>query len=464
MAALGAVGLGGCSAISDDSSPTDSPTRSAQTSTPESDPFQAADVHVVTTLEDARWSAKWEEDLVPGFEAAHGSSVAVEHTVEGTRSRVEDLVAAGNPPEVYHATLTGIADFVAAGQTTPVGDLVADLEAANGQLVEPRSVTTDGEVHLVPHGLTLGGVLNYRADVYDELGLSVPETWDDLLANARAIDEAESVDARGFAVSASGSTKSVRDFTNWLYTAGGDYWRWTDETAGTLAVDFQDEHVRAALEFTTELAAYAPDPAETNYLSTIRGWVRGEIAQCLFDNAWLCGAAYRNGAESIALNTQQAVPPVAESGLDPVDRGWVATTGSPIFADADTETAESFVRYMYEGPERQAEMNGVTPMRWLPPYEDVLATEEYRKQDLFQVADGRLLERNRRCVAELAPHFGGDRPRNVAALYAARPRIVRDLVRAVVVRDEAIGDAIARARAELETRLEEGRDVVARSS
>lgn len=411
----------------------------------------------MTDYSGSRWTDKWEAELVRNFEAEFGASVAVEHAMDGTRDRLERLVESGNPPEVYHDTLAGVADFVAAGRTTPVDGLVADLVTANGRLLKPRSIRAGGHARIVPHGLTLGGVLNYRVDVYDDLGLSVPTTWDDLLANARAIDESEAFDGRGFAVPAAGTAKSGLDFTNWLYTAGGDYWRWRDEAARELEVDFRTEHVRAALEVMGELSRYAPDPAQYDDTSTLRDWIVGRVGQCLMNNAWLCGVAYRGGARDVALNTRQAPVPVIERSLDPIDRGWVATNGTPVFAGANTEAAESFLRYTYEGPERQAGMNAVAPMRWLPPYDDVMDADAYRAADIFGVEDGHFLELNRRCVDEIAPHLGGDRPRNAASLYASRFPVADELVRAVIADGVAVEPEIDRARGRLRRRLREGR-------
>jgi raffinose/stachyose/melibiose transport system substrate-binding protein len=67
----------------------------------------------------------------------------------------------------------------------PVGDL------PNAGAVLPAfnlSVTgTDGQIYGVPAGSSMGGGIMYNIPLYEQLGLSVPMTWDEFIANAQAI-------------------------------------------------------------------------------------------------------------------------------------------------------------------------------------------------------------------------------------------------------------------------------------
>jgi raffinose/stachyose/melibiose transport system substrate-binding protein len=51
-------------------------------------------------------------------------------------------------------------------------------------------VSTDNGVYGVPAGTAMGGGVLYNTAIYDELGLEVPTTWDDFMANNAAIDAA----------------------------------------------------------------------------------------------------------------------------------------------------------------------------------------------------------------------------------------------------------------------------------
>lgn len=53
-----------------------------------------------------------------------------------------------------------------------------------------QGVSTENGVYGVPVGTAMGGGILYNVAIYDELGLEVPTTWDDFMANNEAIDAA----------------------------------------------------------------------------------------------------------------------------------------------------------------------------------------------------------------------------------------------------------------------------------
>jgi raffinose/stachyose/melibiose transport system substrate-binding protein len=53
-----------------------------------------------------------------------------------------------------------------------------------------RSVSTDDGVYGVPMGQSMAGAVIYNKDIYAELGLEVPTTWDEFIANSEAIKAA----------------------------------------------------------------------------------------------------------------------------------------------------------------------------------------------------------------------------------------------------------------------------------
>jgi raffinose/stachyose/melibiose transport system substrate-binding protein len=56
-----------------------------------------------------------------------------------------------------------------------------------------ESVTADGEVYGVPFQTGMGGGVLYNRAIYEELGLEVPQTWDEFMDNNAAIQEAGKV-------------------------------------------------------------------------------------------------------------------------------------------------------------------------------------------------------------------------------------------------------------------------------
>lgn len=54
-----------------------------------------------------------------------------------------------------------------------------------------KVVTDDGKIYAVPFGTTQGGGIFYNKKIYKELGLSIPKTWDEFIANCQKIKEAD---------------------------------------------------------------------------------------------------------------------------------------------------------------------------------------------------------------------------------------------------------------------------------
>lgn len=53
-----------------------------------------------------------------------------------------------------------------------------------------RSVTVGGVVYGVPFASTQSGAVMYYKPIYEELGLKIPHTWDDFLANCQTVEQA----------------------------------------------------------------------------------------------------------------------------------------------------------------------------------------------------------------------------------------------------------------------------------
>ncbi len=66
----------------------------------------------------------------------------------------------------------------------PIGD-IENLGLVNDGFL-PTVTGTNGEVYGVPFGPAMGGGIFYNRAIYAELGLEIPMTWDQLIANAEA--------------------------------------------------------------------------------------------------------------------------------------------------------------------------------------------------------------------------------------------------------------------------------------
>lgn len=107
-----------------------------------------------------------------------------------------------------------------------------------------------------PYALPIMGIVQqfmYRADVYEDLGLSVPTTWEEVIANGKKAMAEGAVD-HGYAVRLKGESF---DFTSYLHSYGGEWF--TPEWEPAL----DTPEAKKALETFVELTALGPDAPQT---------------------------------------------------------------------------------------------------------------------------------------------------------------------------------------------------------
>jgi raffinose/stachyose/melibiose transport system substrate-binding protein len=102
---------------------------------------------------------------------------------------VKTRLATGEMADVFNYNSGSL--FQALNPTQTLEPLT-DLPAMEGLLDSFKQVVTgtDGEVYGVPHEAGMGGGIFYNRPIYEELGLSVPTTWEEFAANNEAIKAA----------------------------------------------------------------------------------------------------------------------------------------------------------------------------------------------------------------------------------------------------------------------------------
>src|SRR5690606_35605713 len=127
------------------------------------------------------------------FEKETGATVTIEEVQwADAHDRFVTSIAGGTTPDIAETGTTWTAEFADAGALLPIdeyvdaekdlrGDLVAGLEEAG---------TYDGELYGMPWYAGVRSLV-YRTDVFDELGLDAPQSWDDIVAAGEAIKAAK---------------------------------------------------------------------------------------------------------------------------------------------------------------------------------------------------------------------------------------------------------------------------------
>ncbi len=259
------------------------------------------------------------EGMVERFQAMH-PALNIELTFidrEANKTQIRNYLTA-SPPDVngWYAG-NRMRPFVAAGLFEDVSDL---WEGPMGEeLASTRpALTLEGRQWGVPYSYYQWGIY-YRRDIYEELGLEVPTTWDQELANCQAILDS--------------GRKCYTIGTRFLWTAGGwfDYLNLRTNgydfhmalTAGE--VPWTDDRVRATFANWRQLidmGAFIDDHTAYTWQEAQPFMVNGQAAAYLMGNF--------------------LVAPLREAGLTDAQLGFYQfpeiTPGIPMAEDAPTDT------------------------------------------------------------------------------------------------------------------------------
>jgi glucose/mannose transport system substrate-binding protein len=148
------------------------------------------------------WTAPGEREAADAMFAAlytvYPDIEVIENPVEGGggtehRAVMKARIEAGLPPDTFQTTGGAeLKDYVEQGILEPLDDFYAANDYGS-KIPKPllNAVTIDGHPYSVPLNMHLENILYYNKKLFDELGLSVPAGYDDLMAACEAIKTAE---------------------------------------------------------------------------------------------------------------------------------------------------------------------------------------------------------------------------------------------------------------------------------
>ena len=226
--------------------------------------------------------------LVDAYEAETGNKVELDVTpFSGLLEKIRNSVRSNEGTyDLVNINSVWLAEIYSGGFLAPLDDLqpgyalqagVADFGNTTYWDAEKATFSEDGDLMGVP----LNGnvqVLFYNADAYEKLGLSEPETWPDLIANAKAIQDDGTY--YGF-VPRSGRSSIVYNFTPYLFSQGGAFFEVTGPKQVNVTIN--SEAGLAALKTYLELATEAgpPNPGAIEQAELIQLLATGRGAQAI---------------------------------------------------------------------------------------------------------------------------------------------------------------------------------------
>lgn len=215
-----------------------------------------------------------------------------------------------------------------------------DLVARYGQNLKPNQlIRIDGKIMAVAMMVNTQHLM-YRKDIFDQLGIPVPTTYDEVLAAAEKIKAAGVVD-----YPLGGTFKAgwnlAEEFVNMQFGMGGKL----VNDDGTPAVN--TEAGRKSLEMLKALSAYMDPEYLTSDSTTVQQqFQQGKIAMA---NLWASRAgAMDDAAESqVVGKIEGATAPLAVAGGAPATTLW--WDGIVIAANISDEEAEAAFKVAMEG-------------------------------------------------------------------------------------------------------------------
>ena len=127
--------------------------------------------------------------VIADFEAANPDIKVVQNAIKNTEYNTilsAALAAGDGAPDVFMSrAYGGLQTFADSGYMLALDELMPELEDFSESARGGATSITDGKIYGVP-AVSQTMLCFYNTKIYEELGLSVPTTWDEFLANLEA--------------------------------------------------------------------------------------------------------------------------------------------------------------------------------------------------------------------------------------------------------------------------------------
>jgi len=299
------------------------------------------------------------EAMIGRFQAEN-PDMNIETTVidrEAYKTQIRNFLSA-NPPDVFTwYAANRMTPYVNANLFEDVSDLWAEPEIAENLASTRGAMTIDGKQWGVPYTYYQWGIY-YRQDIYEELGISEPANFDEMVSNCEVVLES--------------GRKCYTIGTKWLWTASG----WFDYlNMRTHGFDFHMAMARGEIAWTDDrvretfanwqrlidLGAFVDDHQNKDWQQSLPFLVSGEAAAILKGN--FAVAPLRDaGLTDDQLDFHQfppITPGIALAEDAPTDTFHIAANAT------NKDNAREFLRFVVSASE-QTEINNGANLGQLP--------------------------------------------------------------------------------------------------
>lgn len=248
------------------------------------------------------------------------------------------LTGTGGPDVAQLRAYGGLQPLVEAGQLLPLDGEVAALDSFEDDVLDGARGVEDGRVYGVPFGIQ-AIVAFYNEDIFDELGLEEPGTWDEFL------EVLEELDASDYDPIANGGGDEwmlpiVHDGVGSARYGAADFRE--DVLSGVR--DFTDPDYVASIALVEELMPYLPDQAVGVDYNDSRTLFASERAAIFIGGSFEVGF-WRSDAPDIEVGAFR-IPAAPDWPSEAVTPGYVDGSYGVSAASDQPEEAMALVEWM----------------------------------------------------------------------------------------------------------------------
>jgi len=237
------------------------------------------------------------------------------------------LSASDSPDVAMVKSYGGIQGNIDSGSLVPIDGVVEGLDDIPQEIQDGVSGVEDGRIYGVPFA-TQTLQVTYNKGIFDELSLSVPQTWDELLEVSQTIKDADYIP---FAVGGADVGSQVPIVAEVFGASRYGGWEFFDAVQSG-EKDFTDEDYVASLELLDEILPFLSENVVATTYTDAQSQFLTEQAAMFPGGSWELGF-FTSQNEDIEIGTFP-VPPnpdwPADEPITPgfVDGGWAIATKS----------------------------------------------------------------------------------------------------------------------------------------
>ncbi|MGI9490910.1 MAG: ABC transporter substrate-binding protein [Geminicoccaceae bacterium] len=188
--------------------------------------------------------------------------------------------------------------------------------------------------------------LYYRSDIFEENGFDKPESWEDVLAIAQAVDEKYGGDVRGLVLMGRADIQGAATYQNLLAAYGGDYF---DESGRPT---LNTPEAKKALNMLVALSKHAVE--ESPSIGFVEGHVAFKEGRAAMIPYWDSGDNFFADEKASDIVGKWAVAPMP--GGRPTNGGWTVQISRD---STNPEAAFEFLKWIVS-PEMERELTPMT--------------------------------------------------------------------------------------------------------